>query len=48
MLCIFNRQTSPWCNWHTGMRLVNPQTIKPGQLHTDCIYLGILVSCCCS
>ena len=48
MLCIFDPETSPWCNWHTGMRLVNPHTIKSGQLHTDCVVSRCCSSCVCS
>ena len=25
VLCTFDPETTMWCNWHTGMRLVNPQ-----------------------
>ena len=48
VLCTFNPKTSPWCNWHTGMRFINPHTIKPGQLHTDCMVSYCYSYCVCT
>ena len=48
VLCTFDPETTMWCNWHTEMKLVNPHTIKPDELHTDCMVSYCSSYCVCT